>query len=134
MSANLIQSVIVGVVEAVGVSGLSEASSGLHLLLLLVQQHLQRGHHRYSLAPSEREQPEGCCIQICPKTSLGCLHLQVLNHGGVLDVLGLQADFNRRQMLSRNSDIHRNSHFCHSPPDVNLKAKRPAQFWTFHTR
>lgn len=60
MSANLIQSVIVGVVKAAGVSGLSEASSGLHLLLLLVQQHLQRVPHRYSLARSECEQPEGC--------------------------------------------------------------------------
>lgn len=52
-----------------------------------------------------------------------CLHLQVLDHGGVLDVLALQVVFNHRQVLDGNSDIHRNSHFCHSPPDVNLKAK-----------
>lgn len=42
---NLIQGVVIGVVKAVGVSGLSETSSRLHLLLLLVQQHLQRVRH-----------------------------------------------------------------------------------------
>lgn len=38
---NLANSVVIGVVEAVSVSGLSETGSRLHLLLLLVQQHLQ---------------------------------------------------------------------------------------------
>ncbi len=38
---NLADAVVVGVVEAVGVSGLSDTSSRLHLLLLLIQHHLQ---------------------------------------------------------------------------------------------
>lgn len=42
---NLIQGVVIGVVKAVCVSGLSETSSRLHLLLLLIQQYLQRVHH-----------------------------------------------------------------------------------------
>lgn len=41
MCTNLADGVVVGVVIAVSVSGLSKTSTGLHLLLLLIQHHLQ---------------------------------------------------------------------------------------------
>lgn len=42
-SAHLTKGVVVGVVKAVSASGLSKTGSKLHLLLLLIQHHLQ-GH------------------------------------------------------------------------------------------
>lgn len=47
-------------------------------------------------------------------------YLQVFNHDGVLDFLGLQKNFDRLQAVKGNSDIHRSVHISHLPPEVQL--------------
>lgn len=104
-----------GEVKAVSVSGLSEARSSVHLLLLLIQHHLQVNNIRtpvYQISFLLKKQNTGLM-----------LYLQVFDHDGVVNILGLQVNFDKLKTLEGNSDVHRVAHVSHSHPDVHLKGQ-----------
>lgn len=143
---NLADAVVPGEVEAVSVSGLRGTSCGLHLLLLLIQQHLQdsnitniwvRSQSHYSVRLSFGPKSAQTSVKLKTKGSKfslvpiqGCLqisYLQVFDHNRVINAPSLQVDFDRLQAVGGNSDIHRSQHISHSSPEVHLKENTGTQ-------
>ena len=120
---HLADSVVPWVVEVVGGHGPGDTRGGIHLLLLLVQHHLTASDtvhiwvgHR-GKAKADRTRAEFSESGLFSRVS----YLQVLDHDGVLDFLGLQVDFGWLQAVEGDSDVHGGHRLSHAPPEVQLK-------------